>query len=1760
MSQPTVNSPQLSQAQRALLALKEMRAKLEKMQTEKSEPIAVVGIGCRFPKDADSPEDYWEMLKAGVSGIDEVPKDRWNLDEWYDPDPNAPGKMYTKWGGFYKSVDRFDPGFFGIPPREAENMDPQHLMLLEVMWEAFERAGIAPDSLSGSRTGVFLGVSNNDFTQIKTQFAQAADNNAFAATGTSFCMAAGRLSYTLGLQGPSMAVDTACSSSLVAIHLACQSLRSRDSHLALAAGVNLMLTPDPTVTFCKTGVLSKDGKCKTFDASADGYVRGEGCGVLVLKRLSDAQKDGDNIIALIRGSAVNQDGKSSGMTAPNGPAQEAVIKRALENAGVTPNEVGYVEAHGTGTEMGDPIEVHALSEVFGENRAQENPLRLGAVKTNLGSLEAASGMASIVKVAMMLKNKAFAPHLNLKEISPKLNLSEIPAEVPTTFTPWETVEKSRIAGVSSFGLSGTNAHIVLQEAEERTTKDGVFVNERPLHLLVLSAKGEFALREKAVQIQEALSLANSEDFADVCFIANGGRAHFAQRLAFIAASAEDARAQIGNFLNEKDNDAPGFINTVKATQRQKTAFVLCDLNESDVAASQVLFETQPAFKNAIQRCDELLKKSGESSFLENLYSLESASRSENQRRVACFVVQFALAEMWRAWGVKPGLFLANGVGELTAACLAGSVSLENALELAKNFDGVFEKIAWNRPRLPIIFLSHGDALKTEDLQRRGIWRGEAKDVSRLIKSVKLAKEKSCNIFLEIGFGRSLHDALLQMPETNGTLDQMLWLPGKTENGDDGAAWKSLLNSLAQMYLKGVEIDFKNFDAGYNRRRVVLPTYPFQRQQFKIEHGKASASPAPKKLRKLENIEDWFYAPSWKSLPQLPGAGLDARRETWLIFADEGGAGERLASKLAASDDKVISIKAGENFKREDWSYTINVKESTDYDIVLNELAVRGLAPTRVVHFWSLNETTEFETMQNQGLYGLVFLAQSLKRQNISTKITIDVITQKIFDIAGSEETFDANASTILAACKTLPQEFSNLRCRHIDLAEKPKTELADERLWQELSAEIDETTVALRGRRRWGQRFEKVKFDEVSEKLESAPSRSFPCRRESLEQSTALDSRLSGNDVELVFGDDSGGSRLRDGGVYLIIGGLGNLGLSIAHTLAGKAQAKLALLGRARFPEKSQWREYTKKHGKKDPVSKKIRVLHGLEQIGAEVLTLSADVANAEEMRGVFEKVEKTFGEINGVVHAAGQVGGGTFLPVQELNVDTFREQFQAKATGLEVLHELCAAKNPDFVLLTSSLSTILGGLGFTAYAAANQFMNAFAQQANLSSKFPWITVDWDNWIFEESEKSASGASNFSMSPEEGAKTLDFVFSKNAPTQMAVSTGDLEMRIDQWVRMKRADEAASSPSDKTLHQRPALSTEFVAPRDEFERAFAEILQDLLGIQEIGVNDNFFELGGTSMLGVEMFAKIEDKYGKRFSPALLFESPTIAQLAEALRKAVAGKGETYRALVPIQPSGSRPPFYLVHPQVGTVLGFADLARALGPDQPFFGLQARGLDGKQKPFNKIERMAGHYVKEILEHQPEGPYFIGGRCFGGIIALEMAQQLRKLGKKVGLLAILDTQAVPNVDLETENRDQLVKRTKQVHHQKNGKKELDLETDSHLVADLIGTSDPLLKAIMRKHQTARKKYRPKPWNGDLVLFRNGDESPIPEGQVIWEQLTLGKFEVHLVPGEHRTILLEPHVQTLAKKLRDSLDSAGAEVGKRATGGRFRAEKYEVV
>jgi acyl transferase domain-containing protein/NADPH:quinone reductase-like Zn-dependent oxidoreductase/SAM-dependent methyltransferase/acyl carrier protein len=647
---------------------------------ELEESIAIVGIGCRFPGNVNSSESFWSMLENGEDGVEKIPLSRWS---GHYSESSLLELMSTQNGGTLSDIEQFDAQFFGISPREANLLDPQQRLLLEVSCQAFEHAGIASATLKEKKVGVFMGMFSHDYELLQIKQNQIHDYEPYYATGNANSVAAGRLSYVFGFKGPAITVDTACSSSLVAIHLACQSLKQKECSVAVAGGVNLMLSPELSLAFSKAGMLSSDGRCKTFDSSADGYVRSEGCGVVILKPYSEALADKDNVIALIRGSAINQDGASNGLTAPNQLAQQDVIQSALLSANISPQSISYVEAHGTGTPLGDPIEISALQSIYGESRAKNNPLIIGSAKTNIGHTEASAGVAGLIKVALSLQNKFIPKHLHFNKANPHLNLDAIPAKIPTEGRDWALSSgiNERCAGISSFGFSGTNAHLIMEEAPTNHNKRSQ--DEWPCYLLPISAKTKNSCDQLISRYADQMHDELSTSLGDICYTASLGRNHYAERVCVVASSSDDALQKL---LAVKDNKSvPEFFTASgDVGRKQKIAFMFTGQGSQTVGMGRELYETNKTFRDELDHCEQILSDYLKEPLLDILFSGENDGSQLHQTaytQPALFSLEYALARLWMSWGVMPSVVMGHSVGEYVAACIAGVMSVEDGCRL-----------------------------------------------------------------------------------------------------------------------------------------------------------------------------------------------------------------------------------------------------------------------------------------------------------------------------------------------------------------------------------------------------------------------------------------------------------------------------------------------------------------------------------------------------------------------------------------------------------------------------------------------------------------------------------------------------------------------------------------------------------------------------------------------------------------------------------------------------------------------------------------------------------------------------------------------------------------------------------------------------------------------------------------------------------------------------------------------------------------------
>ncbi|NNC03638.1 acyltransferase domain-containing protein [Corallococcus exiguus] len=1486
-----------------------------------AQAIAIVGMAGRFPGAPDL-DSFWKNLRDGVESIQPVPDaelEKLGVDPVLRKDPR-----HVKASAALAGMELFDAGFFGFTPREAELMDPQHRVFLECAWEAMEKAGHTPEGFDGS-IGVFAGAATNtylvfhlvpNFDQLSGMDQVQIDVN----NGGDFL--ATRVAYKLNLRGPSYSITSACSTSLVATHAACQSLLNEECDLALAGGVSVHVKHPEGYPFVPGGIVSPDGHCRAFDAKAEGTVFGSGVGVVVLKRLADAIEDGDHIHAIIKGSAINNDGALKvGFTAPSVEGQATVITEALGAAGVAPETIGYLEAHGTGTKMGDPIEVRALNKAFKfrSAAAKANPPKIpvGSLKSNIGHLANAAGVSSLIKAVLTLEQRQIPPSLHVTEVNPEIPFAGGPFFVNTKLTDWQANPKHpRRAGVSSFGVGGTNAHIVLEEAPVLPASGA----SRPAQLLVLSAKSDAALDAATKNLAAHLKAHPAQALADVAFTLQTGRQAMAKRRVLVCRDRDDALAAL-----EVENSPRQWTNTPDVHERP-VAFLFPGQGSQYVGMARDLYASEPTFKRHLDACaDKLTPHLGldlRTVLFPDASKAEAATQALTRTELtqpALFAVEYALAKLWMAWGVKPSAMLGHSIGEYVAACLAGVFSLDDALALvaargklmqglpsgamlsakldesalkpllpanvsvaAVNAPGFtvvagptdavdalqakletqgvevsrlhtshafhsammdpilapfterVRQVKLNAPTLPFLSNVTGTWIEAAQATDPGYWATHLRQAVRFSAGLQeLSRKWPQAALLEVGPGTVLTTLAKQQPGAEGRV-----LISSTRHPREQAPdLQVLLGALGRLWLGGVTVDWKGFAGNEQRRRVPLPTYPFQRERYWIDAkplGGGARTDAPASLAKRSDVADWFYAPSWKLSP-LPKA-KDAAGAGWLVLADDTGVAEALAPKL---DGDVFRVVPGARFEqRPDGTFTVDPARREDFCAVLEALKKQGRAFANVLHLWSLSrEPASQEKVLDLGFHSQLFLARALGDTGHIEPLTWSVVTSRSARVEQADAQLPEQA-LLVGPTRVLPQEYPNLACRFVDVVPGDAGVVAD-RLAAELRAEPRDAVVALRGRQRWVQTFEPVR-------LEAA-----------------------------------GAEVLRDGGAYLITDGLTGIGHALASELATAHHAKLTLVETADFPSRGQWTAWVEKHGVQDAVSRRIQRALALERTGVEMLVLPASLTEVESMRGVVDAAVARFGRIDGVIHAAGGMQGATLGTIAETGPDECAWHFRPQVHGVRVLEEVLPKEGPTFCLLVSSLSSVLGGLGQVAQASASAFMDAFAEARTEGFAYPWLSVDWDAWQFADAQAMAELSptlAQFAIQPAEGLEALRRALSHGESGRLAVSTGDLAARRRQGPRAAKTEKGKKDAAKGNKHARPSILTPYAAPRTELEKTVAGIWEQVLGIGGIGIHDNFFELGGHSLLATQLRNHIHAVLKVDLSLRGLFETPTVAGVA------------------------------------------------------------------------------------------------------------------------------------------------------------------------------------------------------------------------------------------------------------------------------------------
>ena len=1403
------------------------------------EPIAIIAMAGRFP-GANNIDQFWQNVQDGLESISSFTDEELAASGINRTLLNNPN--YVKAGAVLEDIDLFDASFFKLTAKEEAAMSPQHRLFLECAAEALEIASYNTEAHDG-RIGVYAGAgentyflrnlaSNHDLLKYLDSLQIAVGNNPeFMPT---------QVSYKLNLKGPSVSINTACSTSLVAVQMACQSLLNYQCDLALAGGISIRIPQKEGYLSQEGGITSPDGHCRAFDAQARGTLFGSGLGIVVLKRLSEAIADGDCIHALIRGSAINNDGANKvGYTAPSVEGQAAVIAEAIALAGIEPETITYIEAHGTGTALGDPIEIAALTQAFRVGTQKRNFCALGSVKTNVGHLNTAAGIVGLIKTVLALKHKLLPPSLHFEQPNPQIDFANSPFYVNTTLTEWKTNGTPRRAGVSSFGIGGTNAHAVLEEAPPLPPSG----KSRPWQLLLLSAKTSTALDRMTDNLAEHLKQNPSLNLADVAYTLQVGRKAFRYRRVLTCQTLDQAIKTLISL-------SPQVSTNVQKIRQQSVVFMFSGQGTQYVNMGRELYQVESIFREQVDRCSEFLKPLLNLDLRHLLYPSEEEAEAAAQQlqqtaitQPALFVIEYALAQLWQSWGVRPQAMIGHSIGEYVAACLAGVFSLEDALALVtargqlmqqlppgamlavplsepevqpllgkglslavvndpslcvvsgladavealKNqlaergvhcrplhtsnafhsemmepilipFTERVKQVSLNAPQIPYLSNVTGTWITAAQATDPNYWALHLRQTVRFAEGLQQILKDTETILLEVGPGRTLSSLALGHPDKSAEQIVLTSLRHPQDHQSDVAF---LLTTLGQLWLTGVEVDWSGFSAHEQRHRLPLPTYPFERQRYWIDpQNEGKIPPAASLSGKKPNIADWFYLPSWKrSRLSVQKSSATQGDSVYLVFMDECGLGFQIVQKLEHQGRVAIAVHVGLDFTQlGDRLYTLNPRQPEHYDALLKELRALKQIPQTIIHFWSVtpNDQSEsgiesFDKAQDLGFYSLLFLAQAMGRQNVKEEFQISVVSNNLQELTG-EELLLPEKATVLGPIKVIPQEFPNVTCRSIDVV-IPRSEsqgaLLIDQLLEEFQAKSPDRVVAYRGNHRWIQTFEPIRLEQSAE-------------------------------VTL---------RLREGGVYLITGGLGCIGLVLAEYLAKKVKAKLVLTGRSAFPPKDDWELWLATHEEQDSVCQQIRKLQELEKLGAEVLVVRADVANQPEMQAAISQAEERFGAIHGAIHAAGIPQDKASCPLEKTGKAEAQQQFNSKVQGLLVLAKVLDSRELDFCVLMSSLSSVLGELGLVAYSAANLFLDAFANQHNQTdSAVPWLSVNWDSWQLggttEQNTALGATVAELGMSPQEGMEAFERVLSAWGVPQVIVSTGELQTRIDQWIKLE----------------------------------------------------------------------------------------------------------------------------------------------------------------------------------------------------------------------------------------------------------------------------------------------------------------------------------------------------------------------------------------
>lgn len=1648
-------------------------------QTQTGLEIAVIGMAGRFPGARDI-NQFWYNLKNGLESITFYSNEEL-LDAGVNPEL-LKNPAYVKGGrGILEDKEYFDASFFGYSAVETELMDPQMRIFHECAWHALENAGYDPFSYDGI-IGLYAGASFNLPWEMSSVFSERRNVLGNFATwlliDRDFLCT--RVSYNLNLKGPSVIVKTACSTSLTATHMGCQAILNGECDMALAGGVSITQLEKSGYLYKENMINSLDGHCRAFDAQANGFIEGEGVGIVVLKRLEEAAADRDHIYAVIKGTAANNDGiRKAGYTAPSIDGQSQVISEALQVAEVEPETITYVETHGTGTVVGDPIEIEGLKTAY--NTDKKGFCRVGSVKTNIGHLDSAAGVAGLIKTSLALKHKLIPPSLHFKTPNPKIDFQNSPFYVNDKLSEWKRDGHPLRAGVSSFGIGGTNVHTVLEEwlgdhspNAERNMQSAECETGKPHRLLLLSAKTPSALDKMTENLADYLKNNPAQNIADMAYTLQVGRRAFPHRRMVVCRDVNEAVEVLSSTGNGK-------MHTGHSTEENKSViFMFSGLGSQYVNMGLDLYKTEPLFREGMDRCFDILEPLLGYDIKEILYPNAGERRPKaiandlncfDTVQAAVFVLEYALSKLLLRLGIKPRAMIGYSFGEYTAACISGVFSLEDALKLIvtrgqlierltsgsmlsvplsihelkplmndklsiaidngpstilagpaeaiiafeeqlkekkylcmkvpnshalhsrmmepvlKEFEKQVGSVELNRPQIPYISNLTGTWITVQEARDPNYWIRHLKETVRFADGIHELKKDPNALFIEIGPGRDLR-ALVLREKQDDSQHQVLNLiqPLQQDIPDD----HYLLNKIGQLWLHGVNINWKEFYHGDERFRIPLPTYPFDRQRYWIDNNLSAIGERMRSQNTLSiekaAVPDWFYTPQWVRATLPVGFGELHCQNSWLLFIDDSTStlGSRLAQRLKKNNHSIVIVKPGTTFwKPGPDEYEINPQSADHYDSMFNELARTGKIPRNIVHLWGLTGNRDPKTpntpgtiledlnrTQDMGLYSLLNIARAVGNNGISHDMQLGVITNNLQYVTG-EENLQPQKASILGPVKIIPLEYSNIACRSIDIvnpgSNKKKAEFIIDSLLREFLEPFTRyQVIAYRGNCRWRESYELIGLSTDPQK----------------------------------------GHRLKEKGVYLVTGGFGGMGFALAEHLAQIVKARLILVDILDYPTKESRDHWLTGSERAEDIRLKKQRIKELEKSGAAIDIHDADISNYDRMKKVIAKSEKRFGKINGVIHTAGIIDYAGII--QNRTREKTEEILAPKVRGTLILDELLKDHKLDFMVFFSSIGNILYRLKFgeVGSSAGHEFLDAFAYYKLNEDTFA-VTIDWNYWSGKGMAARAADKKYedlLSISPSEGITVFDRILNHNL-SRVIISPRDLGSMIDYVNSSKKAVETAKIPD--SVYDRPDLDTVYVPPSNETEQAIASAWRKLFGIKEIGIEDDFFDLGGDSLMATTMTLQLQREMDVRIPLVEVFNQPTIKKLAKYIRSEEDKNSDnTVEQLVMLKKGpDDAPHFFFIHDGTGEINSYIDLCNHLQDDFNYWGIESGRVDHLSPQNVRFEDVARNYVKTIQSVQPRGPYYLGGWCTGGLLAFEVARQLEQLAQEIKFLAIIDT-----------------------------------------------------------------------------------------------------------------------------------------------------------